>query len=99
MPYFYHATSVENFESILSDGEIKVGFDGIIYLAESKEDSLKFIALRSFGEPIIVLELEVPDSTKIEETFDHSYSFFKCRSYGYPENISSNCIINAYRYE
>lgn len=99
MKYFYHATTVDKFTQILIDGKIKTGFDGIIYFAETQQDALKFIALRAFGEPIIVLEIEVPDPNKVEETFDHSYSFFKCRSFGYPESISTDFIVNAYRYE
>ena len=99
MKYFYHATTEENFKKIMFDGKIKVGFDGIVYLTESKEDALKFLCLRAFGQSIIVLEIHIPDETKIEETFDHSYSFFKCRSFGYPEYIDTDNIINAYKYE
>ena len=98
MQYFYHATTEENFSKILSDGIIKKSIDGIVYITKSKEDSLRFISLRAFGKPIIVLELKLPDESKVEETFDHSYAFFKCKSFGYPDNIDTKCIVNAYKY-
>ena len=88
---FYHATPLRNLNSILSSGEIRKGCDGLVYLAESEQDALKFIAIRCFDE-IVVLEIEVPDEQQVIETFDHSYSFFQCRAFAYPENISTNCI-------
>ena len=97
--YYYHATSEKAFNSILCDGQIKPGFDGLIYLAESKEDAYKFIAFRLFGEPIIILELTIPDNKLLEETFDHSYAFFKCKAFGYPESINFSYVNNVYKYE
>lgn len=95
---YYHATSEKTFYSILDDGEIKVGWDGIIYLTEKPEEAVRFIALRLTNDDIYVLEIEVPDPSLIEETFDHSYNFFKCKSFGYPENIPSDNITNVYKY-
>lgn len=96
MKKMYHATKLSNFWSILDNG-LKPGVDGIVYLAETREDALKFISIRTFNEPVLVLEVEV-DETDIQETFDHSYSFFQCRAFGYPETIPCEQITNAWKY-
>jgi len=85
MKKFYHATSFDNLGSILSKGLVP-GCDGIIYLAETREDALKFVVLRYANEEILTIEVEL-DEKEVEETFDHSYSFFKCKSFGYPKVI------------
>ena len=95
MKNFYHATTQSNFEKIQESGEIKVGFDSIVYLAESPEDAYKFIGLRVWDEPIVILEITGLDPDKVIETFDHSYAFFKCRSFGYLENIPTDNIASA----
>lgn len=84
MTKYYHATPLVNMASILEEG-LKVGCDGISYLAETPEDALKFVYLRQYKE-VLVIEVEL-DETKVEETFDHSYAFFKCRAFGYPETV------------
>lgn len=96
MKKYYHATRKENWLGILDEGIIHKGIDGIVYLAESKEDAYKFVGLRVWDEDIYVIELSNLDESKICETFDHSYDFFQCKSYGYQEDISfwdnmSNC--------
>lgn len=96
MKKYYHATTVDNFNSIMNDGVIKTGWDGIVYLTETPQDALKFIALRTFDD-IIVLEVEV-DESLVVETFDHSYAFFKCKSYGCRQNISFDQVTSATKY-
>ena len=88
---YYHATPLINLHSILGSGEIRKGFDSVVYLAESEEEALRFIALRCF-DSIAVLEIEVPDESKVVETFDHSYRFLQCRAFRYPENIPTSCV-------
>ena len=78
----YHATKYSNLWSIVNRG-IVPGVDGIVYLAETKEDALKFIAIRIFEEPVLLLEVTV-DEAALQETFDHSFAFFKARSWGLP---------------
>lgn len=95
---YYHATTKENFEKIVEDGVIKTGFDGIIYLTDSKENALKFVALRPIESSIIVIEIDVPDESRVFETFDHSFNFFKCKSYGYPDDIHTEYIVRAWEY-
>ena len=84
---YYHATPFENLNSIFKKG-ITRGIDGVVYLAETSEDAVKFIAIRGHKK-ILVIEVEVEDDM-VEESFDHSESFFKCKAYYYPNNISVN---------
>lgn len=94
MSKYYHATKRNAFKSILQDEVIKRGFDGIVYLAETYDEAVRFIALRAFGQDIVVLEIEFDDeaSKKIEETFDHNPNFFRCKAFGYPEDIPADWI-------
>lgn len=92
---YFHATSIKNLESIIEHG-IKPGCDGIVYLAETKEDALKFTCLRITND-ILIFELKLQED-KVFETFDHSYNFFKCKSFGYAKTIPYKAIINATKY-
>lgn len=95
---YYHATSEDNALKIVHDGEIHTSIEGIVYLADSYENALKFTILRGFN-PIIVFEIEIPDEALIEEQFDHNPKFFGCKSWGYPENIDLSCVKNIYKYD
>ena len=97
---YYHATASSNAKSIVNDGKIYTGIDGIVYLADSRENALNFVGVRVFNEPIIVFEIDIPeDEAKlVEETFDHSYNFFRCKSYGYPKNIPTDWIVDVYQW-
>lgn len=97
MKKFYHATPWENLDSILDRG-LLVGYDGITYLAETKEDAYRFISLRCFGKPVLVIEVEL-DESKVEETFDHSFNFFRCRAFGYPETIPFVQMTDFWKFE
>ena len=95
---FYHAT--EHDPGILAnilDKGLLPGCDGIVYLAETKEDALKFVALR-FYEETLVIEVELEES-EVEETFDHNYSFFNCRAFGYASIIPGYKMTNFWKYE
>ena len=94
---YYHATSEDRAMQIVYDGEIKTSIEGIVYLADSYENALKFTILRGY-DPIIVFEIEVPDESLIEEQFDHNPRFFQCKSWGYPENIDLSYVKNIYKY-
>lgn len=95
MRKFYHATPYSNLLSILSNG-IKTGVDKVVYLAETKESALKFICIRCF-DPILVIEIEL-DEDKVEESFDHSYQFFKEKAFVYPKDIPAHKLGNMWRY-
>lgn len=82
---YYHATPFENLNSIFKKG-ITRGVDGVVYLTEKPEEAAKFVAIRGCKK-ILVIEVEVEDYL-VEESFDHSQEFFKCRAYSYPYDIS-----------
>lgn len=96
MKKFYHATPYSNLYSILCDG-LKRGTDKAVYLAETREAALKFICVRCF-DPILVIEVDL-DESKVEESFDHSYNFFKERAFIYPEDIQVDQLGRMWRYE
>lgn len=81
---FYHATNFSNISSIIDEGLVP-GADGIIYLADSFENAVKFVILRGYKR-ILVCEVDL-DESQVEETFDHSPAFFQCKSYGYDKVI------------
>lgn len=93
---FYHATNYDNIDSIIDKGLVP-GVDRITYLADSFENALKFVIFRGY-ERILVCEVDL-DESQVEETFDHSSTFFKCKSYGYSEVISFNDIEEMYEYK
>lgn len=91
MRKYYHATEEKNLDSIIEKG-ILPGVDGGVYLTETPEDAYKFVAIRVFSiDPIPVLEVEL-DESLVEESFDHSQAFFKCRAFRYPGPIPVNQI-------
>lgn len=96
MKKMYHATKFSNLWSILDNG-LKPGVDGLVYLAETREEAFRFICIRVFNEPILVLEVEVNEA-ELQETFDHSFSFFKCRAFGYPKVIPCDVITQMWKY-
>ena len=96
MKKMYHATPWSNFMGIVEEG-IKPGCDHVVYLAETKEEALRFIAIRAMGKPILVVEVEV-DQSRLEESFDHSYGFFKARAWVYPETIPWSSVTDAWKY-
>lgn len=100
MRSLYHSTAFSNLGSILSDG-IRPGCDGVVYLAETREDALKFVAIRLLDQPIAVLEVEINDYNEkdISESFDHSQAFFKCRAWMSAKEISPDRILNCWKYE
>lgn len=88
---YYHATPYENLASIVVDG-IKSGMEGVVYLTKERDDALKFLAIRGCHD-ILTVEVLI-DSEKVEETFDHSLQFFKCKAFGYKGDIKPCEMIN-----
>lgn len=91
---YYHATPYENLASIVVDG-IKSGMEGIVYLTKERDDALKFLVIRGCHD-ILTVEVLI-DSEKVEETFDHSLQFFKCKAFGYKGDIKPCEMINFFR--
>ena len=82
---YYHATPFENLNSIFKKGIIK-GCDGVVYLTENPDEAARFVAIRGYKK-ILVIEVEIEDGM-VEESFDHSIIFFRCRAFTYPHDIS-----------
>ena len=78
MSKYYHGTSYSNLLKIIEDGQIKTSIEGIVYLAKTKEEAFRFVALRYMTEDITVIELEIKES-KIVEKDDNSQKFFKTK--------------------
>lgn len=94
---YYHGTSYSNLLKIIEDGKIKTSMEGIVYLAKTKEEAFRFVALRYMTEDIAVIELELNDS-KIVETFDHNQKFFKAKAFGYEGDINTKYATNCWKY-
>lgn len=94
---YYHATPFENLESIMRDQEIRKGCDGVVYLTEKPKDAVKFLAIRGCTK-ILVLGVDLEEDM-VEESFDHSEAFFKCKAYMYSKNIPQNCFVSAQTFE
>lgn len=93
---YYHATPYENLNSIMEKGILK-GCDGVVYLTEKPEDAAKFVAIRGHKK-ILVLGIEFEEGL-VGESFDHSFSFFGCEAYIYPEDIPADEITEFLKYE
>lgn len=93
---YYHATSMANLASISTEG-IKPSFEGIVYLTTTPEDSLKFMLVHLVLD-VVVCEVDLPKN-KVEETFDHSEAFFKCRCFGHRGTIPPSKITKYTQYD
>ena len=86
---YYHATTEETAKQIMEDGQIRIGLDGVVYLCDKPEDAAKFVAIRGCRKIYVIeVDLDETQAAKVEESFDHSEAFFKCKAYVYPESIS-----------
>ena len=99
MRYMYHATPFNNLENIMDNG-INTGADGLVYLCEKPEDSVKFLAIRGYRD-ILVDKVKIPKKLEntIIETFDHSNKFFQCRAFAQTISIPVTRIAGYIRYE
>lgn len=92
---FYHATNFDNLNSIYEKGILK-GYDGVVYLTETREDALKFVMFRQYKN-ILVLEVEL-DEDEVFETFDHSYTFFQCKAFATENDIPMSKVTSMFKY-
>lgn len=76
---YYHAAPKETMIKIVGEGVIKKSWDGMVYLCKEAVDSCKFLVVRGMKE-MSVIEVEL-DENKVEESYDHSEYFFKCKAY------------------
>lgn len=93
---YYHATPFENLESIMDQGLHK-GCDGVVYLTEKPEEAARFVAIHGYRQ-ILVLGVDLEEDM-IDESFDNSQAFFRCRAYTYPDDIPADEITEFLKYE
>ena len=93
---YYHATPLENLESIMDQG-IRKGYDGVVYLTEKPDEAARFVAIRGCMK-ILVLGVELEEDL-VNESFDHSQAFFKCKAYSYSDDIPADEITEFRKYE
>lgn len=100
MKVYYHASGWENYESILVNGLVPGG-DGLVYLADSVDNALKFVAgrldARTGGDVAVFgVRIHKNEEKNISETYDHSEMFFKCKAWGYrgviPPAMLGRCV-------
>ena len=92
MQVFYHATPLDNVCNLLING-IKASADGCVYMCKKPDESARFLVVRGIRN-IGVVKIKIPKryESDIEETFDHSQAFFKCRAFGYFGDIPSDWV-------
>ena len=93
---YYHATGKWLMDSIIREGIIRTGAFGEIYFCEKPEDAMKFVAIRGYEE-VDVIEFELLEE-KVEESFDHSFEFWKFRAFTYDKNVVLKGNENVFRY-
>lgn len=93
---YYHATPYENLYSILDEG-ILAGPDGLVYLTDSPENAIKFLAIRLI-EDVAVIQVDLEED-QVEESFDHNEVFFDCKAYFHEGDINPDNISEVYRYK
>lgn len=76
---FYHAAPKETMMKIYTEGVLKKSWDGVAYMCKDPIDACKFLVIRGMRQ-MSVIELEL-DEKEVEESHDHSETFFKCKAY------------------
>ena len=99
MKTYYHGTSYENMLSIVSNG-IEPSIDGLVYLCEKPEHCARFCYMHGIKN-IVVFKVKIPKKleSRVIETFDHSYKFFNCKSFGFEGRITSDMITPFSQYD
>jgi len=100
MKTLYHGTEVKNLVSIQKSG-IKPNF-GEVYLTDSKESAVKWLALRSREKNEVAVITVAVDETKLEPGMDHSQFMLNLtggESFVYPEMILPEAIIETEVFE
>lgn len=93
---YYHATPFENLDSIMEKGILKDRY-GYVYLTTKPDEAARFVAIHMCRD-ILVVEVDLEEDL-VEESFDHSQTFFKCRAYRYQGDVSPDDIREIHRYQ
>ena len=78
---YYHATPYDNLMDVLLHG-IKPSMDGLVYMCEKEDEAVRFLAVRGVPK-VVTFKVKIKPGDEVIETFDHSFEFFRCRSYGF----------------
>lgn len=87
----FHATPLDNFESIKKDGIFTHPFYGQIYLCEDPEQCLRFVEM-----PCVIFEVDTKQLTinKLVYSKDHNKAIYKFDVYAYYKKIFPNALKN-----
>lgn len=98
MKIYYHATTQDKLNSILDNG-IRPGVDKVVYMCEKAIDAAKFLAVRGI-KPIYVISFKTykKEENIIDESFDHSLTYFKCKAYVYKGTIEPCRFLKVTKY-
>lgn len=81
MIFLYHATKISNYYSIMADGLIRTGAEGLIYFTTQEAHSVNWVDFTNniFGEDIVCFRINSfkLNQSKIENGIDHDPEFFK----------------------
>lgn len=94
IPKFYHATLQNNRGKIYKSG-LKRGPDGCVYLAETMNDSAKFLLIRGIPlSDMMFIEIDAVslDKSKLHYSCDHSVEFFGCEAFCYDDDIPARFV-------
>ena len=79
MAKFYHATTAASMTAIRKEGVLRAGSFGEVFFCREPLDACKFLVIRGLRS-VEVIEVEL-DEAAVEESYDHSESFFGCKAY------------------
>lgn len=94
IPKFYHCTLQKNGWRIHEKGLLR-GPDGCVYLAETMNDSAKFLLIRGAKVPdLLFVEVDGSklDPEKLHYSNDHSTAFFGCEAFYYDGDIPARVV-------
>lgn len=89
---FYHATPVENLNSILMSG-ITTSQDGMVHLTRDEVAAVKYCASRGLRK-IATLRIRLDDLSKVADILDSGCDLYNCSCYGYEDDIPRERIID-----
>lgn len=94
IPKFWHCTLRKNAHKIYEKGLLR-GPDGCVYLAETMNDSAKFLLIRGARvDELLFVEVDaaVLNKSKLSYSLDHSVDFFGCEAFSYMGDIAASHV-------
>ena len=90
MKTMYHATKLENLDAILEKGLLRNKIENAIFLCEKPEHAARFLVVQGLSQ-FVIIPVKVHERF-LEESFDHSEEFFKCKAWTYSKDIAPRYI-------